>query len=146
MPAGGDELAQRRGEIAAELGEEPRVVVGHSFGGKVALVYAREQASSLEQVWVLDAPPGLRSGDGTRGDVENVFARVGEVPLPVPGRDGIGGLAFGQQFPTAKVNTTKLAVTDTAERASRYVSAPAVRRPPSDFTSPVAQAAPKCAI
>ncbi len=26
---------------------------------------------------------------------------------------GLGGLAFGQQFPTAKVNTTKLAVTDT---------------------------------
>ena len=26
---------------------------------------------------------------------------------------GLGGLAFAQQFPTAKVNTTKLAVTDT---------------------------------
>lgn len=71
--------------LAAELGEEPRVVIGHSFGGKVALVYAREQASSLEQVWSLDAPPGLRTAHA-RGDVENVFEKVGEVQLPVAGR------------------------------------------------------------
>ncbi|RZL91854.1 MAG: urea ABC transporter substrate-binding protein [Variovorax sp.] len=34
----------------------------------------------------------------------------GAAALPVM---GLSGLAFGQQFPTAKVNTTKLAVTDT---------------------------------
>ena len=34
----------------------------------------------------------------------------GAAVLPVA---GLGGLAFAQQFPTAKVNTTKLAVTDT---------------------------------
>lgn len=73
------------GALAAHLGEEPSVVVGHSFGGKVALVYAREQASELREVWVLDAPPGQRTADA-KGDVESVFARVGDVPLPIAGR------------------------------------------------------------
>ncbi len=104
-------------EVAAELGEEPRIVVGHSFGGKVALVYAREQASSLEQVWVLDAPPGLRSGDGTRGDVENVFERVGEVPLPVPGRAELVADLRGRGLPRAigKWMTTNLRPADDGE-------------------------------
>jgi pimeloyl-ACP methyl ester carboxylesterase len=38
-------------------------VLGHSFGGKVALAYAgrAERAQDLEQVWVIDASPGRRT-------------------------------------------------------------------------------------
>lgn len=72
-------------QVAAALGGEPSLVVGHSFGGKVALVYAREQAAELEEVWVIDAPPGLRESR-SRGDVESVFHVIGELDLPIPGR------------------------------------------------------------
>jgi pimeloyl-ACP methyl ester carboxylesterase len=37
-----------------------RALVGHSFGGKVALRCFGEQADVLEQVWLLDAMPGPR--------------------------------------------------------------------------------------
>lgn len=102
--------------LAAELGEEPRVVVGHSFGGKVALVYAREQASSLAEVWSLDAPPGLRE-KSSRGDVENVFERVGEVPLPIPGRDELVKdlRARGLSLAIAKWMTTNLRHADSGD-------------------------------
>src|SRR5262245_39953903 len=43
------------------LGIEPRVVVGHSFGGKVMLSYAARPTVSVEQAWILDAPLGPRT-------------------------------------------------------------------------------------
>jgi pimeloyl-ACP methyl ester carboxylesterase len=76
------------GELAAEIGAEPRVVMGHSFSGKVSLVYARDVAASLRDVWVLDASPGPRSVemDAGRGTVEHVFQTLREVPVPIAGR------------------------------------------------------------
>jgi pimeloyl-ACP methyl ester carboxylesterase len=59
-------------ELAAELGVTPRAVIGHSFGGKVALTYSRsvargsaptELAQSLSQVWALDSDPGTQRPD-----------------------------------------------------------------------------------
>lgn len=37
-----------------------RAVVGHSFGGKVALAYARDHGDDLEAVLTLDSSPGAR--------------------------------------------------------------------------------------
>jgi esterase len=40
-------------------------VLGHSFGGKVALVYARDHADGLRQVWVMDSTPAVREPEGS---------------------------------------------------------------------------------
>jgi len=40
-----------------QLGIEPQVVIGHSFGAKVALLTA-DQLTSVEQIWLLDSSPG----------------------------------------------------------------------------------------
>jgi esterase len=40
-------------------------VLGHSFGGKVALMYAREHADELRQVWVMESTPAPRAPEGT---------------------------------------------------------------------------------
>lgn len=77
--------AQDLGELAAHLGEEPSVVVGHSFGGKVALVYARDVAADLDDLWVLDSSPGKYIPTGT-GSVEQVIRTISALPLPIAGR------------------------------------------------------------
>ena len=44
------------------LGITPSTILGHSFGGKVALAAAQlaeSRGRPVERVWVLDAPPGL---------------------------------------------------------------------------------------
>lgn len=48
--------------LSAALGRPFDAVLGHSFGGKVALMMAAAPAPG--QVWVVDATPGLRSPDG----------------------------------------------------------------------------------
>jgi esterase len=46
-----------------QLGQEPlAALIGHSFGGKVALVRARDDRA-IEQVWVMDSTPAVRSSD-----------------------------------------------------------------------------------
>jgi esterase len=43
---------------------EAAAVLGHSFGGKVALAYARENPRGLRQVWVIDSTPAIRVPSG----------------------------------------------------------------------------------
>lgn len=53
------------GDLAAVEAPGPiRGVLGHSFGGKVALLHARER-ESVGQVWVVDSTPDTREPDGS---------------------------------------------------------------------------------
>lgn len=42
-----------------------RAVLGHSFGGKVALLYAEDPPVPVERVWVIDSSPGTREPAGS---------------------------------------------------------------------------------
>lgn len=57
-------------DLAAHLEKPPSVVIGHSLGGKVALVYGKRALSTpqfsphlgaLLQVWALDSDPGVQT-------------------------------------------------------------------------------------
>jgi esterase len=71
--------------LAAQLGHPPEVVIGHSFGGKVAIEYARQVPAGLEQIWVLDAVPGTQDGLGG-SEITRVVAAVRSVPMPAASR------------------------------------------------------------
>jgi pimeloyl-ACP methyl ester carboxylesterase len=77
-------------ELAQQLGAEPGVLIGHSFGGKVSIEYARQAAEraagALEQVWVLDAVPGAQPDGEQNSEVAHVLAAVRAVPMPAPSR------------------------------------------------------------
>ncbi|MGD8276588.1 MAG: alpha/beta hydrolase [Gemmatimonadota bacterium] len=51
--------------LAAETGRPVRAVLGHSFGGKVALAYAATRPPALEQVWVIDSTPAAGEPSGS---------------------------------------------------------------------------------
>ncbi len=59
----------------------PDAVCGHSFGGKVALVFARDHRPRPAALWVLDSPPG-RVPAGERR-IEAVFDLVDRLRMPV---------------------------------------------------------------
>jgi len=86
-------------ELADKLGEAPAGILGHSFGGKVSLMYAREHAEGLRQIWIIDSTPAARPPDGSawrmleivrncprefasRSDLVELLQRAG-VALPV---------------------------------------------------------------
>jgi len=60
-------LERCAGDLAAldgVLDAPVRAVLGHSFGGKVALTYLAHRPSGLRQVWVVDADPSAGAPQG----------------------------------------------------------------------------------
>lgn len=79
--------------LADHLGMQPRTAIGHSFGGKVALVWgARAEARGLpvDRIWALDVPPGLPDLPlALQSEVVRVVAALRTVALPLPRRDSV---------------------------------------------------------
>jgi pimeloyl-ACP methyl ester carboxylesterase len=71
--------------LGRSLGHEPEVLIGHSFGGKVAIEYARQGAPGLQQVWVLDAVPGAQA-QTDQTEIAAVLRAVRAVPVPAASR------------------------------------------------------------
>lgn len=71
------------GTLATELGHEASAVLGHSFGGKVALQYLSQAPVPPRQVWVFDSTP---DAGGPRGGVWETLDLLREVAGPFASR------------------------------------------------------------
>lgn len=83
--------AQDLAALCASLGDAPRAVIGHSFGGKVALAWAELAEAdagcpAFARVWVLDALPGPGRGDPESTDVARVIRTLQGIGLPMADR------------------------------------------------------------
>jgi pimeloyl-ACP methyl ester carboxylesterase len=86
--------------LARRLGRHPAAMLGHSFGGKVALTYARNHPGELEQVWVLDVAPGVSDRQQQNGaSVTAVLDAAERVSLDVPRRGLIVDALIGDGMP-----------------------------------------------
>lgn len=72
--------------LAAPLEATPAVVVGHSFGGKVALEYLRQHPDGLRQVWVIDSTPEAREPGGSAWAMLRILRSLPDV---FPSRDDL---------------------------------------------------------
>uniref|UniRef100_A0A0C9QVG4 TSA: Wollemia nobilis Ref_Wollemi_Transcript_5885_1661 transcribed RNA sequence n=1 Tax=Wollemia nobilis TaxID=56998 RepID=A0A0C9QVG4_9CONI len=77
-------------QLVGQLRLTPRVLIGHSFGGKVALSMADQAAKPLARpvrVWVLDATPGKvhAGGDGEDHPAELIYV-LRQMPKQVPSK------------------------------------------------------------
>jgi esterase len=74
--------------------ELPKVttIIGHSFGGKVAIQFVAsappQNVRVLEQIWVLDSNPGAQE-PGQDHEISRVVAAVRKVPLPIVSRQHV---------------------------------------------------------
>lgn len=77
--------AEDLARLGGFLGREPDVLIGHSFGGKVALEYARRGSAGLRQAWILDSVPGAQA-EPEDSEILRVIAAVRAVPVPAASR------------------------------------------------------------
>jgi pimeloyl-ACP methyl ester carboxylesterase len=89
---------------AADLAELPRPdrVIGHSFGGKVALQWMRAPTTDAD-VWVLDSIP-VATSPSTDNQVMQVLAALQEVPVPAPERSDVREMLVGKGVPGTLVD------------------------------------------
>ncbi len=104
--------------VADVLPRRPTVAIGHSFGGKVALVWgaaAEAAGRRVDAVWALDVPPGTPDGpiEGT-SEVVRVVRALRAVQTPLPRRDSIVAILVDKGFSPALAQwmTTNLRATD----------------------------------
>lgn len=62
-------------------------VMGHSFGGKVALALLAERARPLSLAVVLDSSPGASPESARRGNLLEILDFLGSLPWPLPSRE-----------------------------------------------------------
>lgn len=91
--------------LAVHLGIQPAAALGHSFGGKVALAWARQKPLGLQQVWVLDALPGPGTPEREASDasVVAVVQALRAIPLPLPDRQALGPALAAQGISPAVI-------------------------------------------
>ena len=73
-----DALAADVETWSAAQGVAVDAVLGHSFGGKVALAYAARQATRPLQVWVIDSTPAAKAASGSAWDMLGVVRSLPE--------------------------------------------------------------------
>jgi pimeloyl-ACP methyl ester carboxylesterase len=78
--------AQDLVRLAAKTSTDVRGILGHSFGGKVALVYADLAEDPPDQVWVIDSTPDSRPPSGSAWEMLRVLR---ESPGPFPDRESV---------------------------------------------------------
>lgn len=100
----GDDTITRAADDVAEtvksLSAPVRAVLGHSFGGKVAMLLA-ERLSGLEHLVILDSGPGQRTDFRGSELTMKVFSTLEDAPAVFPSRDafvthlGLAGIDKG---------------------------------------------------
>ena len=100
-------------ELAAVTGQ-PEAIIGHSFGGKVALAYTDTLPPALRQTWVLDAAPGPITSPADEHEVSRVIAALRAIPQPLQRRAMVAELLMAQGFSAglSRWMTTNLRRTD----------------------------------
>lgn len=88
--------------LVAQLRIVPRVLVGHSFGGKVVLSMVEQAAKPLARpvrVWVLDASPGKVKPGGHREDhPAELISFLRKMPEKVPSKQYVMDALVQQGF------------------------------------------------
>jgi pimeloyl-ACP methyl ester carboxylesterase len=110
IAAAADDLAR-----LAEAEGTPATVLGHSFGGKVALAYAAAHGQGLHQVWVVDSTPD--AGE-PRGSAWRMLETLRALPDSFRSRDDLVATleAAGQDRGTAQWMATNVEHRDGAYR------------------------------
>ena len=80
-----ESCAQDLAALIAELGQEPDVIAGHSFGGKTALMFSALFPGRTRQLWILDSNPGAQEPTATN-EVIRVIQAVRSTTTPAAER------------------------------------------------------------
>jgi len=74
--------------LIAQLGHEPELIAGHSFGGKTALMFAKLFPARTRQLWVLDSNPGAQQ-PSEDNEVMRVIRAVRATTTPTADRASV---------------------------------------------------------
>lgn len=139
LASAADDLIRLEARLA-EQGHVVRGVLGHSFGGKLALAYAAQRAQAgalpLDHLFVLDASPGARAAPSAGDDTEAVGAvlrLLSDVPQPLPSRERFIELVRAAGFSHAIAQWLAMTLRRTDDGLRLRLDLPAIEALLSDY-------------
>ncbi|MEO7331518.1 MAG: alpha/beta fold hydrolase [Minicystis sp.] len=85
--------------LDAHLPRPIDAVLGHSFGGKVALAYVAKRRGELDHAFLLDASPSRKPHGGDDETSAKVLRMLRALPDPIPSRERFFALVAEHGFP-----------------------------------------------
>ncbi|MBL9027241.1 MAG: alpha/beta hydrolase [Myxococcales bacterium] len=73
--------------LVTRLGKPVAGILGHSFGGKVALAYLERHPGTMKVAFVLDSMPGARTPSAQNDTVTDVLGTLESLPRVLPSRE-----------------------------------------------------------
>lgn len=104
--------------LASAIGITPHSAIGHSFGGKLALVWGaatEARGGRVDQIWALDVPPGRPdAAPALHSEVVHLTRALRGLAVPFSRREGVveALTALGFSMLLARWMTTNLRRTD----------------------------------
>ncbi|KAL5227195.1 hypothetical protein ABZP36_015460 [Zizania latifolia] len=107
-------------KLIVQLRLTPRVLVGHSFGGKVALSMVEQAAKPLARpvrVWVLDATPGkVRAGGDGEDHPAELIESLRRMPMQVSSKQEVVDALIKEQFSVDVAQTNLWGIVENVPR------------------------------
>lgn len=133
LRAAANDLFPLAEHAARELGAPVRAIMGHSFGGKVALDTLAARPHWVEVVFVLDSDPGTSSELAATSTVEEVLGALEAVSLPLPSREAFQAHLRAAGFGEAIVAWLSMNVRRDGDAYALRLDLPAVRSMLEDY-------------
>ncbi len=121
--------------LAASLGRRVEAVIGHSFGGKVALTLLARRALPLRCAFILDSAPGPRAPALEHDAVAAVLAALESLPPSLPSREAFKVALAQRGFSAHVVEWLAMSVRRSPGRAdyALRLDLPAIRAMLEDY-------------
>jgi len=89
--------------LIRQLGQEPQVIAGHSFGGKTALMFAALYPGRAKQIWTLDSNPGSQEPTADN-EVLRVMQAIRKTVTPAADRQQVVAELMAQGLSSGTAN------------------------------------------
>jgi pimeloyl-ACP methyl ester carboxylesterase len=130
--------------LIASLGRPVGAILGHSFGGKVALAWLERHPSEVEAAFILDSMPGARvaapgnasvsTPDGVENDtVAGVLETLESVKQPLSSREEFKAILRDRGYETSLIEWLAMNVRREGDAFSIRLDLPAIRSMLTDY-------------
>jgi pimeloyl-ACP methyl ester carboxylesterase len=131
-----DACAADLARLAERLGVSVDLVIGHSFGGKVALAFAQDHSPRTRAAWFLDTPPGRQAEVSANDEIARMFAVLETFTEPLPGRAEVAWALRSRGLSQSLAQWMTTNMRGTAETGYRWkFDLPVVRELVADYAA-----------
>jgi pimeloyl-ACP methyl ester carboxylesterase len=119
--------------LIASLGLPVRAILGHSFGGKVALAWLERHPNQMQAAFILDSMPGARVAAPENDTVAGVLETLESLPVPLASREEFKAILRGRGYETSLIEWLAMNVRREGEAFGLRLDLPGIRAMLTDY-------------